>query len=100
MRGNPLSKRSGDPAARSEIGLAAHVGPHRRGTCQLRARGRTQRLAVAEIPAGNRHQPRGRGMAEQALRRWYTQAGRLTRSAIKRRVQPEQQQHMRDLLGL
>ena len=38
--------------------------------------------------------------AEQELRRWYAQAARLTRSAIKRRVQPEQQQHMRDLLGL
>ena len=38
--------------------------------------------------------------AEQALRRWYTQAGRLTRSAIKRRVPPEQQAYMRGLLGV
>ncbi|MCB0165166.1 MAG: hypothetical protein KDI79_13120 [Anaerolineae bacterium] len=38
--------------------------------------------------------------AEQELRRWYLQATRLTRSAIKRRVLPEQQQYMRDLLGL
>lgn len=38
--------------------------------------------------------------AEQDLRRWHAQAARLTRSAIKRRVSPEQQQYMRDLLGL
>ncbi|MCB9079033.1 MAG: hypothetical protein H6631_15645 [Anaerolineaceae bacterium] len=38
--------------------------------------------------------------AEQELRRWYLQASRLTRSAIKRRVSPDQQQYMRDLLGL
>ncbi|MCB0192275.1 MAG: hypothetical protein KDJ65_10065 [Anaerolineae bacterium] len=38
--------------------------------------------------------------AEYEVRRWYGQATRLARSAIKRRVPKEQQAYMRDLLGL
>ena len=38
--------------------------------------------------------------AEKALRTWYSQARRLTRSAIRRALPPEKRQAMEELLGL